>query len=462
MSEQEFLNPYNFIPVMPRDPADPLFGDAVPNGHHRLHPEHFSGTFKVCMTAATPLLVPEAEFEVDKNQHSTRRTRRDSGGRPLIPSTTVKGMLRVAFESISNSRYGIVGNQLKEKVERRQFKIENNRKTFPKYKDEKSPHDVIPRSLRPATKMSELSPADRVFGWVSEQGSSESVSSWAGQLSIGPISYKDSDLGSGQPVTLSVLAGPKVQQTWFYAAQSASPNQVPPPTKAMKYGDGLIPRGRKVYPHQQKWDVGHAREHRRKGGEPLKDEQNQTFKDWIPAGSSFEFLVTIRNMSAHDLGGLYFLLSLEPDRFHRFGGGKPLGFGSVTLTVTELRVSKGEEWKRALHTLNDPDPLRLEELKKMSDKFIGETKSRTWGSAVLSAFEATTRGFGEYKTYYPRRSGDPASYPDGMYKNFEWFMDNKRPENSQRLPMLEVGSAPKLRHPKQSRGGGHNRGRRPQ
>jgi hypothetical protein len=255
-------------------------------------------------------------------------------------------------------------------------------------------------------------------------------------------------------ITLSVLASPKIQQTLFYAAKSSDPNQAPKPSTTKKYEHGLLPRGRKVYPHQRDWQRSNAEEHRRNGGQVVTDEQNQTFKDWIPIGSIFEFLITVRNASANDLGGLYFLLSLADGQFHRFGGGKPLGFGSVRLRVVKHEVSSGDNWREALRELTTPIPLTDDDLKGMRDGFLTEVKKQSWGPAVLSAFEAATRGFDNLATRYPRRFADPKKYPDGKFKNFEWFVDNGKQPQPQALPLLDKSSAPGLRHTN----GGGNRG----
>jgi CRISPR-associated protein (TIGR03986 family) len=334
-------------------------------------------------------------------------------------------MLRVAFESVTNSRYGIVGEQLKKKIERRERE------------DDTSPFEVVPEYLKPAERLSQLSPADRLFGWVSETGSSERNSSWAGQLSIGPIGFPTNPraLRSPKKITLSVLASPKIQQTLFYAARSSDPKQAPKPSTTEKYEQGLLPRGRKVYPHQRDWQRSNAEEHRRKDGQVVTDKQNQTFKDWIPIGSIFEFVITVRNASANDLGGLYFLLSLADDQFHRFGGGKPLGFGSVRLRVVKHEVSSGDDWREALRELNPPFRLTNDDLEGMKNGFRTEVEKQSWGRAVLSAFEAATRGFDNLATRYPRRFAEP-----------KW------------LPLLDKSSAPVLRHTNGggNRGGGNN------
>lgn len=112
MTSDEFLNPYTFVPAFPRD-GDALpepFRDGAPPCRSRLHPGRWTGRIGVTLTVETPLLVLDA----------TRATTPSSGepehrvypvqirdGRPHLPATSVKGMLRAAYEAATNSRFGV-------------------------------------------------------------------------------------------------------------------------------------------------------------------------------------------------------------------------------------------------------------------------------------------------------------------------------------------------------------------
>lgn len=107
-SPGEFHNPYNFIPAPPRptDAAD--LGDAEPVGHDRYHDDRWSGRIEVQLTTATPLLIPDAaRAREHENGHKTVPVRVDQAGRPYLPPTSVKGLLRAAFEAATNSRFGV-------------------------------------------------------------------------------------------------------------------------------------------------------------------------------------------------------------------------------------------------------------------------------------------------------------------------------------------------------------------
>ncbi len=116
VSSQRFLNPYGFVPTPDRKAAGhdgSSFGDQPPAGHHRLHDDCWTGRIRVTMRTETPLLslVPAADREPagDDPRRVFRIAERDSEGerRPHVAPTSVKGMLRSEYETITNSRFGI-------------------------------------------------------------------------------------------------------------------------------------------------------------------------------------------------------------------------------------------------------------------------------------------------------------------------------------------------------------------
>lgn len=100
-----FHNPYNFIPTPPGSPKR----DHAPVGHNRYFSRHWSGRLRVTMTTVTPLLIPDAGSadEIFDQQHKTFPLRIGVDGKPYVAPSSVKGMLRAAFEAITNSRFGV-------------------------------------------------------------------------------------------------------------------------------------------------------------------------------------------------------------------------------------------------------------------------------------------------------------------------------------------------------------------
>ncbi|WP_322750331.1 MULTISPECIES: TIGR03986 family CRISPR-associated RAMP protein, partial [unclassified Frankia] len=156
-----------------------------------------------------------------------------------------------------------------------------------------APIDLLDRSLLPADSISELSPADRVFGWVrtEDRDSSEGgdpAGAWRGSLRIGPVVCGQSSDSAverfeGRGLPLAILGQPKPGQGRFYLGAKQTGHPVPLraglPKAAWFDSAGQMLRGRKVYPHHaglpegywknpttdrtQKLDGGRYQEYRR-------------------------------------------------------------------------------------------------------------------------------------------------------------------------------------------------------
>lgn len=107
-----FHHAYNFVPAPPRKSG--VLGDGSPVGQERLHPERYHGSLEVVLTVVTPLVVGETRRK-RPNKHTevhirSRRALRNGavGGADVdIPVSAVKGLLRSAFEAVTNSRMGV-------------------------------------------------------------------------------------------------------------------------------------------------------------------------------------------------------------------------------------------------------------------------------------------------------------------------------------------------------------------
>ncbi len=107
-TQPAFHNPYNFVPSLPRNEVNNDLGDKEPIGHHAYHENHYSGWIEVELTTATPLLIPDAaQVSTNRDDHKTFPVRVDANGVPYLPPTSLKGMLRAAYETVTNSRFGV-------------------------------------------------------------------------------------------------------------------------------------------------------------------------------------------------------------------------------------------------------------------------------------------------------------------------------------------------------------------
>jgi CRISPR-associated protein (TIGR03986 family) len=321
---------------------------------------------------------------------------------------------------------------------------------------EVSPLELLPTSLRPATSFQQLSPADRVLGWVNQQGHG----AYKGNVRIGPVTCRTNDAieNFGMPgLPLAILGQPKPQQARFYVA--ASPNGEAQRNALTKEQAGYFPgkglRGRKVYPHHRglpnsHWNKGtqdrtqqtingHFQEYRRPqlDGQDQRDNQNRSIQGWVKPGTEFSFDIHVTNLSKVELGALLWLLSLPDNRYHRFGGGKPLGFGSVRLEIdtANTHLQDGNGWKQTYSTLEDSSPT-VADRNALVQAFQDAVRTSYAPTAsfenvpFIAAWLKMATGHADaLPTHYPRArqqgQGDSVPpNPEGLA--YEWFVANDR------------------------------------
>jgi CRISPR-associated protein (TIGR03986 family) len=345
-----------------------------------------------------------------------------------------------------------------------------------------SPKTLLSKTLKPAVSRSRLSPAERVFGWISQSGhdeDKESPQAYRGNLRIGPVQSVQSAgqspvlAFSGDGVPLTILGQPKPQQVRFYVAEN---KQGEPLSRAAEKKDCYVQeqglRGRKVYPHHAGLSPDYWND---RSGEPgnvadttesrcspeyvrpnhVRDDQNRSIKGWIAPKTEFTFYIHITNLREVELGALLWLLELnrveQPQQgrlyHHRLGGGKPLGFGSVRLSAESLELRDGDGWADWYRSLGGK-VLRGKTILDLSDasfgRVVGAFKtavSEAYGNGqpfgnvpFIKAFLQAAQGFSDGRPiHYPRLSIAPD--PDG--KNFEWFVQNDRREHRYSLRGLD-------------------------
>ena len=111
-SQEHFHNPYTFIPTPPRQKAiqeGEFAGDFNPLkcglDHASLKDGLWTGHIPIKLTTVTPLVLPKTEGEKrDSSQHQTYDVL------DYIPESSLRGMLRSAYEVVTNSRYACFRN----------------------------------------------------------------------------------------------------------------------------------------------------------------------------------------------------------------------------------------------------------------------------------------------------------------------------------------------------------------
>jgi len=347
------------------------------------------------------------------------------------------------------------------------YPVSISRKLFPF-----APNDLQDKSLRTAAHLGELSPADRVFGWVSpggllpsntmeipggKKGYPAEARAWKGCLRVKNITCLtehpiEKFPGNGLP--LNILGQPKPQQARFYCASNRNGDPLAPKTDIAKVGyqanAGL--RGRKVYPHQNGIPANHwnnptedrtqisqggwFQEYRRSGSNKAKerDSQNRTIQGWVRQGTVFEAEIQVQNLSRAELGCLLWLASLPDGHYLRLGGGKPFGFGSVKLSINmdETRLGTGTDWA-GYYSLRDGEPER--DMSTCVDDFkvaVSKAFQKPFDSVpYIASFLRSCTGFDDrLPVHYPRIrrpgfSNGPVP-PDPEGKSYEWFVENNR------------------------------------
>lgn len=350
-----------------------------------------------------------------------------------------------------------------------------------------TPEDALARNHRPAENWHELSPADRVFGWVGQEGGDKgNRNMYRGQLRIASLDYAGHPGGEpiarfrGDGLPLAILSTPKPQQARFYLAADRA--GTPPADGAAadqsfykgEAGKKTL-RGRKVYPHHRAttripgyWDGLKAidkpgeplagpdkrtyyREYiRQAGAREVRDDQNRSIRGWITPQTTFRGEIDVINLSKAELGALLWLLDLsrqlaDPMAHLRLGMGKPLGFGSVSVRLTGLDLQDGEARRADYASLfkageggerlkaqgeassDAAKPLVEAYRAALSALFAGKPFDEV---SVIKAFRNAACGIDDLPVHYPRAT--PA--PDGDGKNFEWFVANNKEDRNEPGP----------------------------
>lgn len=331
-----------------------------------------------------------------------------------------------------------------------------------------APRDCLDPSLRPARDLQELSPADRVFGWVAENESG----AYRSHLRVAAVSCATAGADAieefrGEGLALAILSAPKPVQARFYAATDRVGSALDLGTDKGAQGydrhSGL--RGRKVYPHHQGlpdgyWDnplgsrrvAGFHREYRRV--DDTRDSQNRSVQGWVRPDTRFTVRLEVDNLSDVELGALLWLADLSrqhPGAHHRLGGGKPLGFGSVTATVDwdATRLSRGADLRAAYTDMKSSRkavPGGKQQLRDTIEAFQqavcdvyprggaeeADTAASFEGTPLIAAFLRAACGFEDGPPMHYPRSGQPAAgpgtrvVPHRQGEQYRWFVANDR------------------------------------
>lgn len=276
----------------------------------------------------------------------------------------------------------------------------------------KSIGDLLPQELHRCGDYDSLCPACRLFGWVNPEYVQEGAQkmAYAGRVRIshGKIIENKEVLGE---FPLAILSSPKPTATFFYLLDEKGE-----PNFSVKYDNDARLRGRKFYRHQRK-----AEKKEYKRADKVRDNQNRTLKNALGPGAKFDFTICFENLSPVELGALLWSIEMEEGMYHKIGLAKPLGFGSVKLSVENVsildirrRYSSFSErgWKTIeKHKKNEFLDLFRRTMENKYGKPFKELDNIKDLTAILSEPSSNL------PVHYPRTS----ETPDADGKNFEWF-----------------------------------------
>lgn len=323
---------------------------------------------------------------------------------------------------------------------------------------------LLPKHLNKCDSYDHLCPACRAFGWVYGHEDApdlpiERRTAYAGRIRLetGRLIPEQRRQPPTLPATtLAILSTPKPTTTRFYLKPSNHrPRNGMDDFQAGYDNQDNVLRGRKVYRHQGHSDdrgywAGQNREYRT----AEKSDQNRTVQDALSPGAKFEFTVHFSNLAPVELGALLWTLEMNGAQYHRLGFGKPLGFGSVKLSIADLFVTDFAQRYASFAgtgentTNSDMRTQWLNQFKvAMSRAYEGEFEKLAHIKDLLVLLSDPQPNL---PIHYPRTDVKPVE----QGKNFEWFMGNNRnrearftlemPGEEKGLPLIDKTGAVNL------------------
>lgn len=312
--------------------------------------------------------------------------------------------------------------------------------------------DLLPEHLIPSENYNQLDIASRVFGWVKatrEEDRKKRIA-YAGRVRFSHATLTaDGDKGVfKEELRLAILGGPKPTTVLFYLHKkhgewSEADRKLPGAAKTIGYDGPNELRGRKVYRHHGA--ALNRLEYERAGG--LRDHQNRSVRGVRAPGNVFEFTINFHNLAPVELGALLWTLNIgDKGCFHRLGYAKPLGFGSVSITIANIELFAFDQRYQSLDVsgLSKSNAAKegwLERFESAMRRCFGRDIQELLNIKDLIALLSEPQAAQRAHIHYPRTDVRPD--PEG--KNFEWFVVNKakstKPEKAgQNFPLETPGA----------------------
>jgi len=170
-----------------------------------------------------------------------------------------------------------------------------------------------------------------------------------------------------------ILSSPKPTCFQHYLEQSSNdPRQL---NQLNHWNSNASIRGNKLYWHRNTPSNSNE-EHSWNEGKIIKDTQHTVIKP-LKENNEFKGRIRFENLSSVELGALLFAIDLPENCAHKLGMGKPLGLGSVKITIDEFFISDREKHYNQLFEDNNwyvprKDGKTKDEFKNDFEKYVLE------------------------------------------------------------------------------------------
>lgn len=271
---EPYRNPYDFVPLEERATRLPKPSQASITG--------LCGAISYELLTLTPVFVNQDPGRTDRNRVYAFA---HLGGRPLLPATSLKGMLRGVHEAATNSTLGLLKNDWYQ--------------------------SRIASDYLPGQEATTITPSEALFGMVG--GKSRDSVGQAGRLLIDDLPVAQDQLQSFE-IWRPRGGMPKPAHESFYFQPGRS---------------GPI-LGRKFYYHQDYRRASEVYQYERARASEMRTVQA------LRPGAKLTGRLRFFNLAPGELDALLYALQLEPHLAHKLGFGKPVGLGSLRIRVTQL------------------------------------------------------------------------------------------------------------------------------
>jgi CRISPR/Cas system CSM-associated protein Csm3 (group 7 of RAMP superfamily) len=344
-----YPNPYDFVPLEGQPTLIPAASLALTTG--------LCGVIELTIRTLTPLVIHQEPGRYNRQQVYEFA---NLGGRPAIPATSLKGMLRSVHEVLTNSTMGLVKEREPYRGRMPPGYLPGERMA----QEARSAPRLLDRQL-PAR----ITPSEALFGAVGGKG--DSSVGFAGRLFIDDLVLPDHTL--------------RRLEIW------RPRGGMPKPTHESFYFEPGRRQvlGRKFYYHQDyRAAMEIYRRERARASEPRTVEA-------IPEGTGLTGRLRFINLREEELGDLIYALALKDQLAHKLGFGKPLGLGSVRITVDNLRVEPLGEHQIPARLLSYDEEAQLldrtVDVTSLRDDALARWQARPQGKLSYDAFSTIAR-----------------------------------------------------------------------